>query len=107
MTPSGSTYNGSAYSFTGANGEYPYAARSSDSKDNLYITTGAGGTKSIAGRPGMHLAPMQTKLIPYRFFDTVPSFANANAKRVTAALTRRDVKNPSFYRLFGDPPATG
>jgi len=47
LTPSGSTYKESVYSFTGANGATPYAGPSSDDEGNLYVTTAAGGTKNI------------------------------------------------------------
>jgi uncharacterized repeat protein (TIGR03803 family) len=45
LTPSSSTYKENVYSFTGANGASPYAGPSVDSKGNLYVTTGAGGSK--------------------------------------------------------------
>ncbi len=46
LTPSGSTYKESVYSFTGANGATPHAGPSSDDQGNLYLTTAAGGTKN-------------------------------------------------------------
>lgn len=45
LTPSGSTYKETVSVFTGADGEYPYAGPSVDSKGNLYLTTEAGGAK--------------------------------------------------------------
>ncbi|MGC9991738.1 MAG: choice-of-anchor tandem repeat GloVer-containing protein [Candidatus Cybelea sp.] len=46
LTPSGGTYKESVYSFTGANGAYPFAGPSVDTKGHLYVTTEAGGTKN-------------------------------------------------------------
>jgi uncharacterized repeat protein (TIGR03803 family) len=46
LTPSGSSYKESVYSFTGANGAYPFAGPSVDTKDNLYVTTEAGGANN-------------------------------------------------------------
>jgi len=43
-TSSGTTYKETLYSFTGADGEYPFAGPSVDSKGNLYLSTEAGGT---------------------------------------------------------------
>ena len=45
LTPRGSTYNETIYSFTGSNGGFPYALPSVDSKGYIYVTTSAGGTK--------------------------------------------------------------
>jgi hypothetical protein len=46
LTPSGSAYKESVYSFTGKNGARPYAAPSVDSKGNMYVTTRSGGSKN-------------------------------------------------------------
>jgi hypothetical protein len=45
LTPAGSTYKESVYSFTGANGATPYAGLSVDSQGHGYLTTASGGKK--------------------------------------------------------------
>ncbi len=47
LTPSGSTYKESVYSFTGKNGATPYAGPSVDSGGTMYLTTAAGGKSGL------------------------------------------------------------
>ena len=46
LTPSGNAYKESVESFSGANGAYPFAGPSTDSKGNLYVTGEAGGASN-------------------------------------------------------------
>lgn len=49
LTPSGTTYKESVYSFTGTNGANPYAEPSVDGNGDIYFTT-AKGVKKIKGQ---------------------------------------------------------
>src|SRR5579863_4468432 len=46
LTPSGGAFTESLYSFTGADGAYPFAGPSIDTKGNMYVTAEEGGTNN-------------------------------------------------------------